>query len=214
LCHLRSDLAHRHDVANGFQEYGRGRNAGNPGAAVFLGNLRAAFIVALIIPLSLLATFIGLTWRGIPANLLSLGAMDFGIIVDGAVIVVENVFRRLGELKQPDKVTIRDAIEQATFEVGRPTFFSMLIIIAAIFRFSPCNGMKAESLPNGLDGDQRVGGLAAAFGSPWCRCCVFSCCARKSPMKTMPWSGRSKSRIEQFFAGHWIIAKSSWQPRS
>jgi cobalt-zinc-cadmium resistance protein CzcA len=98
---------------------------------VFLGNLRAAFIVALIIPLSLLATFIGLTWRGIPANLLSLGAMDFGIIVDGAVIVVENVFRRLGELKQPDKATIRDAIEQATFEVGRPTFFSMLIIIAA-----------------------------------------------------------------------------------
>jgi cobalt-zinc-cadmium resistance protein CzcA len=99
---------------------------------VFLGNLRAAAIVAVIIPLSLLATFIGLTWRGIPANLLSLGAMDFGIIVDGAVIVVENVFRRLGELKNTgDKHAIRNAIEQATVEVGRPTFFSMLIIIAA-----------------------------------------------------------------------------------
>src|SRR5207244_8100878 len=49
---------------------------------IFLGNVRAAGIVALIIPLALLATFIGLTWRGIPANLLSLGAMDFGIIVD------------------------------------------------------------------------------------------------------------------------------------
>src|ERR1041385_8030215 len=66
---------------------------------IFLGNLRAAFIVAIMIPLSLLATFIGLTWRGIPANLLSLGAMDFGIIVDGAVIVVENVFRRLGDIR-------------------------------------------------------------------------------------------------------------------
>jgi len=99
---------------------------------VFLGNLRAAAIVAFIIPLSLMATFIGLSWRGIPANLLSLGAMDFGIIVDGAVIVVENVFRRLGELKQTEnKNAFRAAIEYATVEVGRPTFFSMLIIIAA-----------------------------------------------------------------------------------
>src|SRR5581483_6638147 len=99
---------------------------------LFLGNLRAAAIVALMIPLSLLATFIGLSWRGIPANLLSLGAMDFGIIVDGAVIVVENVFRRLGELKDPhDKRRFATVIEQATVEVGRPTFFSMLIIIAA-----------------------------------------------------------------------------------
>jgi len=64
---------------------------------LFLGNLRAAMIVALIIPLSLLGTFLGLTLLGIPANLLSLGAMDFGIIVDGAVIVVENVFRKLSE---------------------------------------------------------------------------------------------------------------------
>jgi cobalt-zinc-cadmium resistance protein CzcA len=60
---------------------------------VFLGNLRAALIVAAVIPLSLLATFMGLTIHGIPANLLSLGAMDFGIIVDGAVIVVENIVR-------------------------------------------------------------------------------------------------------------------------
>src|SRR5207244_7859909 len=99
---------------------------------LFLGNQRAAAIVAFIIPLSLLATFIGLTWRGIPANLLSLGAMDFGIIVDGAVIVVENVFRRLRDLKdKSNKTAFRNAIELATVEVGRPTFFSMLIIIAA-----------------------------------------------------------------------------------
>ena len=99
---------------------------------LFLGNFRAAAIVAIIIPLSLLATFIGLTWCGIPANLLSLGAMDFGIIVDGAVIVVENVFRRLGDLKgTKDRKTLAAVIERATTEVGRPTFFSMLIIIAA-----------------------------------------------------------------------------------
>jgi heavy metal efflux system protein len=101
---------------------------------VFLGNVRAALIVALVIPLSLLATFLGLTVVGIPANLLSLGAMDFGIIVDGAVIVVENIVRRLGELP-PDKLrnkhTRHGAVIEAAYEVGRPTVFSMIIIIAA-----------------------------------------------------------------------------------
>src|SRR5215510_4422241 len=97
---------------------------------LFLGNLRAAGIVAVIIPLSLLATFIGLRIRGIPANLLSLGAMDFGIIVDGAVIVLENVFRHLTEHREKHgdpKVVILDAAA----EVGRPTLFSMLVIIIA-----------------------------------------------------------------------------------
>jgi heavy metal efflux system protein len=101
---------------------------------IFLGNARAALIVALVIPLSLLATFLGLTVVGIPANLLSLGAMDFGIIVDGAVIVVENIVRKLGELP-PDKLrnarTRYAAVIEATYEVGRPTVFSMIIIIAA-----------------------------------------------------------------------------------
>src|SRR5213075_1436373 len=102
-----------------------------------LGNLRAAFIVAIMIPLSLLATFIGLSWRGIPANLLSLGAMDFGIIVDGAVIVVENIFRKLAEHSshqagfKRDLRALKKIILNATAEVGRPTFFSMLIIITA-----------------------------------------------------------------------------------
>ena len=101
---------------------------------LFLGNLRAALIVAAIIPLALMATFIGLTLVGIPANLLSLGAMDFGIIVDGAVIVVENIVRKLAELKASgiaDKNTRLHTILDATVEVGRPTVFSMIIIIAA-----------------------------------------------------------------------------------
>ncbi len=99
---------------------------------IFLGNVRAAAIVALVIPLALLATFIGLKLRGISANLLSLGAMDFGIIVDGAVIVVENVFRKLSEYRSHhDKRSLKAAILQAATEVGRPTFFAMLIIIAA-----------------------------------------------------------------------------------
>ncbi len=102
---------------------------------LFLGNLRAALIVALIIPLSLLATFIGLTLRGIPANLLSLGAMDFGIIVDGAVIVVENIVPAPGGREREELRDAEDAAgapcSDATVEVGRPTLFSMLIIIVA-----------------------------------------------------------------------------------
>jgi cobalt-zinc-cadmium resistance protein CzcA len=102
---------------------------------LFLGNVRAAAIVALTIPLALFATFLGLTWIGIPANLLSLGAMDFGIIVDGAVIVIENVFRRLTDerhaLHELDDAARKNVILEAAVEVGRPTLFSMLIIIAA-----------------------------------------------------------------------------------
>src|SRR6202165_2909271 len=102
---------------------------------LFLGNLRAAVIVALTIPLALLATFLGLTYLGIPANLLSLGAMDFGIIVDGAVIVVENIFRKLTSAvhdhEKLDDSRRRSLILEAAAEVGRPTLFSMLIIIAA-----------------------------------------------------------------------------------
>src|SRR5260221_6450438 len=102
---------------------------------LFLGNVRAAAIVAVTIPLALLATFLGLTWIGIPANLLSLGAMDFGIIVDGAVIVVENIFRRLTEESHAhhklDDRSRRQVILEAAVGIGRPTLFSMLIIIAA-----------------------------------------------------------------------------------
>jgi len=104
---------------------------------VFLGSARAALIVAIMIPLSLMATFMGLTLRGIPANLLSLGAMDFGIIVDGAVIVVENIFRKLAEHSshqkgfKKDSRALKQVILDATAEVGRPTFFSMIIIITA-----------------------------------------------------------------------------------
>ncbi|HTR00671.1 MAG TPA: CusA/CzcA family heavy metal efflux RND transporter [Candidatus Acidoferrum sp.] len=99
----------------------------------FLGNVRAALIVACIIPVALLATFVGLRLLGMPANLLSLGAMDFGILVDGAVIVVENIFRRLSSNPSllADPRSRREAVFHAAVEVGRPTLFSMIIIIAA-----------------------------------------------------------------------------------
>ena len=99
---------------------------------LFLSNLRASLAVVAVIPLALLATFLGLKTMGVPANLLSLGAMDFGIIVDGAVIVIENIMHRLAERgEQMDDAQRKQAIVEAANEVGRPTLFSMLIIIAA-----------------------------------------------------------------------------------
>ena len=99
---------------------------------LFLSNFRASLAVVVVIPLALLSTFLGLKFMGVPANLLSLGAMDFGIIVDGAVIVIENIMHRLaqrgeGMSDKERQVVITDAAN----EVGRPTLFSMLIIIAA-----------------------------------------------------------------------------------
>ncbi|WP_350296548.1 CusA/CzcA family heavy metal efflux RND transporter [Limnohabitans sp. Rim8] len=99
---------------------------------LFLSNIRASLAVVVIIPLALLSTFLGLKIMGVPANLLSLGAMDFGIIVDGAVIVIENIMHRLAQNKEDmSENERREVIINATNEVGRPTLFSMLIIIAA-----------------------------------------------------------------------------------
>ncbi len=99
---------------------------------LFLSNVRASLAVVVIIPLALLSTFLGLKIMGVPANLLSLGALDFGIIVDGAVIVIENILHRLAEKgENMSKDERRNVIIDAASEVGRPTLFSMLIIIAA-----------------------------------------------------------------------------------
>ena len=95
----------------------------------FLLSLRAALIVALTIPLSLLGAFLYLKLRGMSANLLSLGAVDFGIIVDGAVIMVEHVARRLAGI--PNRREARSVVLEAADEVARPTLFALSIIIVA-----------------------------------------------------------------------------------
>src|SRR5262249_12448787 len=95
---------------------------------LFLYNLRAALIVALTIPLSLLFAFIFMDLKGIPANLLSLGAIDFGIIVDGAVIMTENIVRHRGE-RRPTGPRVLQEVQRAAEEVARPLTFAVLIIM-------------------------------------------------------------------------------------
>ncbi len=97
---------------------------------IFLGNVRAAVIVALTIPFSLLFAASCLQLRHIPANLLSLGALDFGMVVDGAVVMVENIVRHIGHQEQVTK-PVRDRIRDAAHEVQRPVFYAITIIITA-----------------------------------------------------------------------------------
>ena len=97
---------------------------------LFLGNGRGALIVALTIPFSLLFAAICLDLKHIPANLLSLGALDFGMVVDGAVVMVENIVRHLAH-KEENGRTTQIRITEAAHEVQRPVFYAIAIIITA-----------------------------------------------------------------------------------
>lgn len=97
---------------------------------LFLGNARGALIVALTIPFSLLFAAICLSLKHIPANLLSLGALDFGMVVDGTVVMVENIVRRLGHKEEVERST-SERIREAAHEVQRPVFYAIAIIITA-----------------------------------------------------------------------------------
>jgi len=95
----------------------------------FLVSVRAAVIVALTIPLGLLFSFIFLHARGVPANLLSIGAIDFGIIIDGTVVMMENIYRELAE-RQGQEYNLHDVIIAAAHDVDRPIFYSVAVILA------------------------------------------------------------------------------------
>lgn len=98
---------------------------------LFLRAITGSIAVAITMPLALLVSFVGLYYVGVPANLLSMGAMDFGILLDGAVILVENTYSRLAhEQPAPDKVP--EVVASAAKQVVRPILFSMSIIVAAM----------------------------------------------------------------------------------
>ena len=104
---------------------------------VFLGNARAALIVAITIPLSLLIAFIFMDAAKIPANLLSIGAVDFGMIVDGSIVMVENIFRIVtSKQEHGEKFDLREVVLTAAREVARPIVFAIGIIITAYLPIS------------------------------------------------------------------------------
>ena len=109
----------------------------------FLYNVRSALIVGVTIPLSLLFAFLFLDLRHIPANLLSIGAIDFGILVDSAVIMVENVHRQLA-LRHGTTYRIYDVIVEAAGEVDRPIFYSVAVIVAGFLPIYVLSGPSGK----------------------------------------------------------------------
>lgn len=116
---------------------------------LLLGNIRAAILTALVIPLAMLFTITGMVHYKISGNLMSLGALDFGIIVDGAVIIVENCLRRLGDeqhrlhrmLTKPERNAI---VTDATKEVIRPSIFGVLIIMVVYLPILTLTGVEGK----------------------------------------------------------------------
>jgi len=155
---------------------------------IFLLSLRASLVVTIVIPLSLAASFIYLRSRGMSANLLSMGAVDFGIIVDGAVILVEHVFGHCaGDDYQRKPAAARiEAIYQAAREVARPTLFSLLIIVAAylpIFALQRVEGRifapMAHTVVSAL-----IGGMLVSFTLVPVLC--FFALRRHKPIRQSP----------------------------
>lgn len=112
---------------------------------VLLGNIRGALIVAAAIPLSMLSAFVGMVWLGISGNLMSLGAIDFGLIVDGSVVMVENIVRHLAESPQhgEGRNTFAIILDSAR-EVARPVFFAVLIIIVVYLPILTLEGVEGK----------------------------------------------------------------------
>jgi cobalt-zinc-cadmium resistance protein CzcA len=110
---------------------------------LMLGNVRGGLIVASAIPLSMLFAFTGMVEAGLSGNLMSLGAIDFGLIVDGSVVMIENIVRRLGEARAPGQ-SKDDVIRDAGREVARPVFFAVLIIIIVYLPILTLEGVEGK----------------------------------------------------------------------
>lgn len=115
---------------------------------LFLGNVRAALLVAITIPLSLLFAFLGMRWLGLSANLMSLGAIDFGMIVDGSVVMTEHFVRTLhsnsDSVKKQSPGMIFERLQSAAHEVARPIAFGVLIIMLVYVPILTLQGLEAR----------------------------------------------------------------------
>ncbi|MBL4772298.1 MAG: CusA/CzcA family heavy metal efflux RND transporter [Alcanivoracaceae bacterium] len=116
---------------------------------LLLGNVRAALITAAVIPLVMLATITGMVQTGVSANLMSLGALDFGLIVDGAVIIVENAIRKLGQAqhRQSSELNLEERLQvvfEATNEVIRPSLFGVIIITVVYIPLFSLTGIEGK----------------------------------------------------------------------
>ena len=111
---------------------------------LLIGSLRAGLLVASVIPLSMLVAFSAMRWAGVSGNLMSLGAIDFGLIVDGAVVVVDNVLRTLGERREETAVPALEKVRAAVHQVARPVVFGVSIIILVYVPILALRGIEGK----------------------------------------------------------------------
>ena len=168
---------------------------------LFLGNVRAALVVAATIPLSLLFAAIGMRWLGLSANLMSLGAIDFGMIVDGAVVMAENFVKRLHHDEETgrfprEKDRLFDRLAEVAGEVGRPITFGVLIIMLVYVPILSLQGLEGRMFrPMALTvGIALLGSLLfALFFVPACATLLFRRGAAESryAVRLAAWMDRS-----------------------
>ncbi|MBI3792954.1 MAG: efflux RND transporter permease subunit, partial [Gemmatimonadetes bacterium] len=179
----------------------------------FLGNVRAALLVAATIPLSLLFAFVGMRWLGLSANLMSLGAIDFGMIVDGAVVMAEHFVRTLhddelaGRLPADD-AGMRQRIAGAARDMGRPILFGVLIIMLVYLPILTLEGLEARMFrPMALTVAMALLGslLLALLAVPAVGTWVFRRGARESAF-----ADRLATRLEQAYTA--LLARVAPHP--
>ncbi|MEE9355958.1 MAG: CusA/CzcA family heavy metal efflux RND transporter, partial [Methylococcaceae bacterium] len=113
----------------------------------FLGNIKAALVTAAVIPIAMLMTITGMVHTQVSANLMSLGALDFGLIVDGAIIIVENCLRRLSNARRHDEIALKECFNivfEATREVIRPAMFGMFIVTIVYLPIFALSGVEGK----------------------------------------------------------------------
>ena len=192
---------------------------------VFLGNWRSAVIVSATIPFALAFAVIIMVLHGESANLLSIGAIDFGLIVDATVIMVENIFRHLSQPPRDrfhDSVTLDEhggvqsffgklgTIELSAAEVNRAIFFAAAIIIAGFLPLFTLTGVEGHIFGR-WHAPMLMEFLAGSLPpSPWHRYCRRCCCATRRKSAKPGWCGRCAGLTIRRCVSRWPIASSRW----
>jgi heavy metal efflux system protein len=165
---------------------------------LFLGDLRASLIVASVIPLSMLAAFIGMNWMGVSGNLMSLGAIDFGLIVDGSVVMIENIFHRFA--REPHaQGSMAHRVFEAGREVLRPIVFAIGIIIVVylpILSFQEVEGKMFRPMALTV-----IFALAGSLIFALTYVPVMASVFLKSTVAHEPWLARQCDRIHERLRG-------------
>jgi cobalt-zinc-cadmium resistance protein CzcA len=173
---------------------------------LFLRSLVCSAIVASVIPLSLLTAFLGLYALDLPANLISMGAIDFGILIDGAIVLVENVIHQLRHDHPKTRRKVLQIVVRSAVDVGRPTFYAMLIIIAAlvpVFTLQSVEGriFRPLSLTYSF---ALVGALVAALTMVPALCAALLR-PRHAELEEPAWTEKLRGRYQRSL--EWVLAR-------